>query len=228
MQVGEIGLEFSGRGRPVENYALKVLVSAPDSVCWNPVLSKLPNGELFLFYRLGSSPRNAKSFVKKSEDGGRNWSKEELLPGGIVGPTKNKPIVTSEGTLICPSSVAVGEPKDEHKSTACWIEMLESKKGPRSWKKIGPFELPNRRFGATEPTLFFDKHGHLHPPCLAFGHGIELRGILIILVPHGTTVIDGKLAGAHVLLCVPVPDARGSPLRGVAPKGDNGGLLRLG
>lgn len=156
----------------------KEIVSAPQSVCWNPVLTFLPNGELLLFYRLGSSPRTALSFLKKSQDNGLHWSKEELLPAGIVGPTKNKPIVTPEGTLICPSSVSVGEPKDEHKSTACWIEILESKDGKARWKKIGPLELPHRKFGVTEPALIIDQNGHLRMFCRDRANKIGEKGLV--------------------------------------------------
>jgi predicted neuraminidase len=139
------------------------LVSIPHSVCWNPVLCALSPEELLLFYRVGPDPRRVVSFLKRSSDGGKTWSQEEILPAGIFGPTKNKPIVTAEGTLICPSSVSVGEPSDTFKATACWIEISEDK--GIHWKKIGPFEIADRKFGVIEPTLFFDAHGHLHMLC---------------------------------------------------------------
>lgn len=67
------------------------IVTSPHSVCWNPVLCKFPSGELFLFYRIGNDPSQTVSFMKKSLDSGMTWSKEEILPAGIIGPTKNKP-----------------------------------------------------------------------------------------------------------------------------------------
>jgi predicted neuraminidase len=152
------------------------IVVVPQSVCWNPVLCKLPNEEILLFYRIGPDPRRVVSFLKRSHDGGANWSEEEMLPAGIIGPSKNRPIVTEEGTLICPSSVQVGEPLDALKATACWVEI--SPDAGRSWKKIGPLELPNRKFGVIEPALFYDSQGRLHMVCRDRANKIGEKGFI--------------------------------------------------
>ncbi|MBS0652115.1 MAG: exo-alpha-sialidase [Verrucomicrobia bacterium] len=141
----------------------KEIVHSSHSVCWNPILCKLSSEELLLFYRIGPDPRRTVSFLKRSSDGGHTWSSEEILPAGIVGPTKTKPIVTSDGTLICPSSIEAGGPEFEFKATACWIEISEDQ--GRSWSKIGPLQLPGHQFGVIEPTLFFDKGGNLNMLC---------------------------------------------------------------
>ncbi len=73
--------------------------------CWNPVLYQVPNGELLLFYKVGPNvggwKRLARSFC-------RQWrnlrGKPEALPEGFLGPVKNKPVLLSNGDLICPSS----------------------------------------------------------------------------------------------------------------------------
>ena len=139
------------------------IVHQGHSVCWNPVLCKLSESKLLLFYRVGPDPRHTISFLKRSLDGGYSWTQEELLPAGIVGPTKNRPIVTAEGKLICPSSVAVGEPDDPYKATACWIEMSPDE--GVHWTKVGPLELSDRKFGPIEPALFYDLEGNLHMFC---------------------------------------------------------------
>lgn len=159
-----------GWSEPIE------VVSIPDGVCWNPVLSKLPSGELLLFYRIGSSPRQAVSFVKRSYDGGYHWSEGEILPAGIIGPTKNKPIVTPTGALISPSSVEVGEFSDPFKATACWIEI--SKDGARHWKKFGPLEISTRKFGVIEPALFFDLQGRLRMVCRDRANKVGEKGYI--------------------------------------------------
>lgn len=139
------------------------IVRSPKSVCWNPVLCRLPSGEILLFYRQGETPRCSVSFVKRSFDEGKNWSEAEILPAGIVGPTKTKPIVLNDGTIISPSSSESGGPKDELKATALWIEI--SHDGGRSWEKYGPLEIPGRKFGGIEPVLFFDAENHLRLLC---------------------------------------------------------------
>jgi len=146
------------------------IVSQEHSVCWNPVLCKLSENKLLLFYRVGPDPRRTVSFLKRSFDGGQTWNQEEILPAGITGPTKNRPIVTVEGKLISPSSISVGEPNDPWKATACWIEM-SSDEGAH-WVKVGPVELLNRKFGPIEPALFYDAEGNLHMFCRDRAHKI--------------------------------------------------------
>ncbi len=86
-------------------------------------LCKLSEQELLLFYRIGKTPRQVVSFLKRSLDGGRHWTEPEILPAGILGPTQCKPVVTPTGMLICPSSIAVGEPEDVYKATAVKLRL---------------------------------------------------------------------------------------------------------
>ncbi len=134
-----------------------------DGVVWNPVVTMLPSGELLLFYRVGDSPRDSVAFLKRSIDGGTHWSASEFLPAGINGPTKNKPLVLEDGTLICPSSLQAGSPDGVYQVTAAWIDI--SKDGGRTWSKSGPLVIPGQPFGAVEPVLCFDKEGDLRLLC---------------------------------------------------------------
>ncbi len=134
-----------------------------ESVVWNPVLGKLPSGELLLFYRVGAAPWASVAFMKRSADGGAHWSEPEFLPAGVVGPAKNKPLVLEDGTLLCPSSAQSGSPDGVYQSTALWIDI--STDGGRSWSKSDPLVIPGQPFGAIEPALFFDKEGDLRLLC---------------------------------------------------------------
>ena len=76
--------------------------------CWNPVLFEMPNGELWLFFKIGSSVGDWTGWVAKSKDGGRTWSDKEPLPfdqegRAFLGPIKNKPEII-DGKLLCGSS----------------------------------------------------------------------------------------------------------------------------
>ena len=71
--------------------------------CWNPVLYEMPNGELWLFFKIGASVGEWTGWLTKSKDGGRTWSRREPLPDGFLGPVKNKPELIN-GRLLCPSS----------------------------------------------------------------------------------------------------------------------------
>jgi predicted neuraminidase len=149
------------------------IVFSPDSVCWTPVLTKQPNGELLLFYRIGYDPRHTVSFVKRSNDSGMSWSDAEILPAGIIGPTKAKPIFDDEANMICGSSVEVGSPEDDYKATACWIEILSNS---GKWSKYGPIEIPETKFGCIEPALFWGNDGVLKLVCRDRSTRIGLEG----------------------------------------------------
>ncbi len=93
---------------------------------WNPVLFQMPGKELILFYKVGPAPDEWWGALKRSSDGGKSWSAEELLPKDIYGPIKNKPVLLADGTLICPSS------SEDHD----WrVHMEFTKDGGRTWTR---------------------------------------------------------------------------------------------
>ena len=72
--------------------------------CWNPVLFTMPSGEVLLFYKGGPNPQTWSGFLKRSITQGKEWSDPELLPAGILGPVRSKPLLLKNGTLLCDSS----------------------------------------------------------------------------------------------------------------------------
>ncbi len=73
--------------------------------CWNPILFQVPekNGELWLFYKVGPNVAGWKGYLIRSKNGGKTWSKPELMPEGFLGPAKNKPVYL-DGRILCPAS----------------------------------------------------------------------------------------------------------------------------
>ncbi len=57
-----------------------------------------------LFYKVGPSPSTRWAELKTSVDGGKTWSAALRLPGGILGPIKNKPVQLVNGEILCPTS----------------------------------------------------------------------------------------------------------------------------
>ena len=96
--------------------------------CWNPVITEMPNGELWLFFKIGANVKDWTGWLTKSKDGGRHWSKREPLPKGFLGPIKNKPEII-DGRLLCPSST-------EDNGWKFHLEIYDIAK--REWKYVGP------------------------------------------------------------------------------------------
>ncbi len=96
--------------------------------CWNPVITEMPNGELWLFFKVGLKVADWTGWLAKSKDGGKTWSQKEALPKGFLGPIKNKPEII-DGRLLCPSST-------EGNGWKFHMEIYDIAK--KEWKYVGP------------------------------------------------------------------------------------------
>lgn len=113
--------------------------------CWNPVLFRTNNGELFLYYKVGPNPREWWGMVIKSIDEGENWSKPGKLPAGILGPSKNKPVTLPSNVILSPSST---------ETTNEWHSHIErSADCGKTWEKI-PIDTANPA-KVIQPTLLY-------------------------------------------------------------------------
>lgn len=96
--------------------------------CWNPVLYTMPDGEVLLFYKVGTNVGDWQGCLVRSHDNGNTWSRREMLPKGFIGPVKNKPEMIA-GRLVCPSST-------EGKWWTFHVEIYDPK--TKQWKFVGP------------------------------------------------------------------------------------------
>lgn len=119
--------------------------------CWNPVLFQMPKGELFLFYKVGPSPREWWGMMTKSRDGGKTWAKPKKLKNGILGPIKNKPVLLDDGRLLCGSST-------EHNGWKVHMEWTKDPWNINSWRKSKAVENGKAK-GAIQPTILQTKEG---------------------------------------------------------------------
>jgi alpha-L-rhamnosidase len=104
-------------------------IAKPRKACWNPVLFTMPDGEVWLFFKIGKNVPDWQGWVVKSRDGGKTWSRRECLPQGFIGPVKNKPMLIN-GRLICGSSTEDSDGWRFHVE----IYNLATKK----WKYVAP------------------------------------------------------------------------------------------
>ncbi len=114
--------------------------------CWNPVLFRSRAGKLFLYYKVGPSPREWWGMRRTSIDDGLHWSAPERLPEGFLGPVKNKPVQLANGDILYPSST---ESKDEK----VWhIHLEKTDAEGYNWQKVA---IDCDTFGVIQPSILF-------------------------------------------------------------------------
>lgn len=119
---------------------------------WNPVLYQVPGGDLLLFYKVGPKPSEWWGMLKRSTDGGMTWSAAERLPEGFLGPIKNKPILLSNGNLICPSST---------EGNGWHVHFEVTSDFGKTWRKIGPLDRGEDDINAIQPSVLDHGNGRL-------------------------------------------------------------------
>lgn len=126
--------------------------------CWNPVLFRLREGHLLLFFKIGQAPRFWEGWLVRSYDDGLTWCAPSPLGAGplgpLIGPVKNKPIQMPDGTLLCPSSTEGNT----------WRVHIEATLDLEHWEVFGAIDDP-LRLGAIQPTLLSLPNGCLIALC---------------------------------------------------------------
>ena len=123
---------------------------------WNPVLFRMPNGEIHLFYKVGKTIPAWRTYYRISRDEGETFGEElELVQGDVGGrgPVKNKPIMISNGNILAPGSTEKG-------AWRCFVDIFDGKE----WRKRDiPVELDNaEKVNVIQPTLWEGENGHIH------------------------------------------------------------------
>ncbi len=129
-----------------------VVGSEPGQPCWNPVLFKTAQGTLFLWYKAGPSPMTWTGFARKSTDGGKAWTKPEMMPAGMWGPVRAKPIQLKDGTILAGTSV------ESHRNWTPYVD--RSTDDGTTWLRSSPFPVPGK-MNQIQPTLFEAEDGRI-------------------------------------------------------------------
>ena len=110
------------------------IARVPGIPLWNPVLFRDHLNTLWLWYKVGPTIAAWTGAYIRSRDDGYTWSPPVYLPAGLLGPSKNKPIILSNGDILCGTSA------ETWNSWACWLE--RSCDGGLTWEKHGPICAP--------------------------------------------------------------------------------------
>ncbi|HEY8388768.1 MAG TPA: sialidase family protein [Parasegetibacter sp.] len=124
--------------------------------CWNPVLFVNQDQKIFLYYKVGPSPREWWTMVQYSIDNGNTWTKPVRLPGKLDGPVRTKPVQLSNGYILYPSST------ESLDNTEWYIHLERTDSTGRNWEKI----LINcDTFDVIQPCILVHADGTLQMLC---------------------------------------------------------------
>ncbi|MNQ38417.1 hypothetical protein D3C85_519940 [compost metagenome] len=129
-----------------------VMKVGPRLPTWNPVLYQIPGGDLMLFYKIGPKPSEWWGVIRTSSDGGKTWSEAQKMPDGFLGPIKNKPVLLSNGTLLCPSSI---------EGDGWRLRMESTPDFGKTWVMGDTLPRGKQKINAIQPSILFHKDGRI-------------------------------------------------------------------
>ena len=141
----------NGRWNPAVEVANGVQPDGKRFEAWNPVLFQQPRGPLFLFYKVGPAD-GWWGMVISSTDDGRTWSEPRRLPDGVLGPSKDKIVMLTDGTWLAGSE------------TDWRVHFEMSRDAGQTWQLTGPVDR-GAGFDAIQPTIVFLSHGLIEALC---------------------------------------------------------------
>ncbi|MCF0168497.1 MAG: exo-alpha-sialidase [Bacteroidales bacterium] len=176
---------------------------------WNPVLHKLSDSRMVLYYKVGPCVSRWAGDYKISEDDGHSWSERRKIPDNLLGPIKNKPITLSNGDILYPTSIEYD---------GIWKVYIEkSDRNLDSWRKI-PVE--NSGFNAIQPAILKHGDGSLQMLCRSRDsvivqswskdEGETWSAMSTTALPNNNSGLDAVTTstGIHLLIYNPITSGR--------------------
>lgn len=131
-----------------------------DEAHWNPVLFRMPDNEIWLFYKIGINCKVWRTYFRVSKDEGESFGDEkELVVGDVFGrgPVKNKPIRLSNGDVLAPAS----HEKDglDGEVWNCFTDTTRD--CGLTWERT-PYLEKTENINVIQPTLWESAEGRVH------------------------------------------------------------------
>lgn len=124
---------------------------------WNPILMQF-NNRIICYFKVGYDCTNWRTWVTSSEDG-RLWARPQLLVYGDCtgrGPSKNKPIILSNGVWLAPGSSELDG----------WHTYIDRSNDGETWQISDPITFRDtsqtRANGMIQPAIWESDPGHVH------------------------------------------------------------------
>lgn len=178
--------------------------------CWNPVIYRMPDGELHIYFKIGSNVADWTGWMIRSKDGGKTWSKREPLKENYLGPVKNKPVL-SKGRLIAPTSIEKGG----------WRLYFEySDDNGKTWQRTDYVEA-DQGVNAIQPSVMILKDGRLAAVArtrsehigitYSEDNGLTWSKLQLIDTPNNNSGLDAVTLkdGTQMLICNDRPIPKG-------------------
>lgn len=167
------------RGNEVSFQEPEILAQS-DEAHWNPVLFRVNERKIMIFYKVGNEISRWRTMYRVSEDNGESFGEEkELVKGnfGGRGPVRNKPIRLRSGRILAPGSTEQGiwkaftDCSDDdgitwRKSSDVEIKNLGYTEGERSvGKEESSIPVSEQSFygrGVIQPSLWESESNQVH------------------------------------------------------------------
>ncbi len=198
-----------GKWSPPEKVADGMINDSLRYPCWNPVLFKRNNGDIILYYKVGPSPQEWWGMYKVSANEGKSWSENTKIPGGLLGPIKNKPVKLPDGTLLYPTSF------ETPKAWNIYVE--KSNQDLTNWRKV---QIDNSNINAIQPTILFHEGNKIQMLCRSREGkiaetwsddlGESWSPVQATSLVNNNSGIDAVTLrnGSHLLVCNPIKKVR--------------------
>lgn len=177
--------------------------------CWNPIFFHPWDSTIYLYYKVGPTPREWTGMVVTSYDNGQSWSNPiSIYP--LLGPAKNKPLITPAGTWLNPSSI---ETPDR------WMVFIERSEDHGITWNIIPVDTANTA-RVIQPSIIVHPDGTLQALCrsnqnyimesFSNDDGLNWSSLQMSTVPNPNSGIDAITLKNGLQLLVANPDTSSS------------------